>query len=275
MKKKNRVILGGVLFLLAPAVFASEVGIYSIFERINNIFYATITTMHLNYRENAHEANNAVPGDVVNRGLAYGVALDIRKVFGEIIYANVYAEYATGKIKYEGFEYFTFAPLTYKESHDFINADLKLGAVLLGQEYFQLIPYVGFGYHQWSLGGIQDNKYSHFKAFVGAKINFVVFDDWILSPYANIGTTVGPKVKFKKYSSPGVFVGSFKIDLVKKPIFDTGLEIIYKVAQDIFAKGTISYTHFEYGKAEIKNISIEPHSKTNEIRVGLGIGYSF
>ena len=66
-----------------------------------------------------------------------------------------------------------------------------------------------------------------------------------------------------------------------KPIYQTGLEINYKCSDDLFFTGFINYTHFQYGRSQIiwdpifmKNM-IEPDSRTNEIKVGVGLRYTW
>jgi len=43
----------------------------------------------------------------------------------------------------------------------------------------------------------------------------------------------------------------------------------------LFLTGFANYTHFQYGKSQVVSGFFEPDSRTNEIKVGVGIRYTW
>jgi hypothetical protein len=262
--KKIFYAISFLLFALSDEVFS-----YNILEQTNNGFGIGATVVHLSYRE----------PEVQNYGTIYGLSLDLRNVFYERLYADFYGDFATGKIQYDGVDKYTHAPLKHKNDSDLFNVDGKLGVILLNTEYFQLIPYGGLGFHYWKQSSI--NKYYNFKAIAGTRVNFALFDNTVLSPYVNIGTTFGSHVKFTNYDPNGNINGKFNLKLGNKVIREVGVEINHKLDDQMFLFGTMSYTRFGYGQSEWRLTTDglyqtqEPDSKTNEIRFGIGMRFGF
>ncbi len=254
---------------------------------INNSFSAGLTFMHFNYRE----APDGLPINIY--GPAYGLAIGTRNVFFQRMYTDIAGEFAFGNLKYEGFLQNPTSstpsqpppniPYQTKQKDDFINVDAKLGVIILDYNLLQVIPYGGFGFRYWK----QDtgHKYYNFKAMAGAKLNFAPTDNWAFSPYANIGTTLGAHAKPPVYivlsnGTTGAYQGTPSLSLGKKMIREFGLEINYRVDHELFVVGTISHTHFEYGRSAAQDVGVvkgeyEPDSTTNELRFGLGMRYGF
>lgn len=264
-----------VIFLLSKTVFA-EFDSYDVFDLVNNSFYTGFTLMHFNYKENAREINPVYPVDVSHKGISYGVGINIRNVFLKRLYADLMGEFTTGKITYDGCRlYPPYSLIKRKQTNNFSNADLKLGFILFDSKYFQVIPYGGFGFRYWSIDTASSYEYYNFKAIAGGKINYMLVKDLVLSPYFNFGTTFGGHAKTKAYAANGTFLGNADFVLGNKPIYDFGLEINYRLESELFVTGMINYTAFKYGKSNVQYEFIEPNSRTNEIRLRIGIRYGF
>jgi hypothetical protein len=267
--------------LLSSAILA-DISTSDTFGQINNSFAVGFNLMHFNYREDAGDPAVGAPGNVEDYGHAYGLGLNIRSTFFERLYTDLYGEYAMGKLQYKGFNQLskanpTYMPLSDKRSNDFVNVDMKLGAILLDTSYFQLIPYGGIGFRYWT--PTTHNKYYNFKALLGAKTNLALSENLVLSPYANIGKLFYARAKAEVYDYyDGSLQGTANHKLGSKLIRELGVEINYRLDYELFLTAMVSHTHFEYEKSIVpvgSMISTEPNSKTNELRFSIGMRYGF
>lgn len=276
---KRIICVTSIFMFFLSEIATADFGFHHIFEQINNGFNLGFTAMNFNYREDVRDVDPNAPGDVKNTGMAYGIAVGVRNVFLERLYTDLSGEYAIGKIRYDGFKHYTYVPVSNRATNDFVNLDAKLGVILLDHEYFQLIPYGGLGFRYWKLDTGDDYRYYNFKAVVGSKINCTPIDNLVLSPYFNFGTTLGAHAKSKVYDINQAYQGKANLSLGNKAIQELGLEINYRLESEIFLVGTVSYTHFGFGRSSQQTVGsigvTEPNSKTNEVRFGIGIKYSF
>lgn len=272
------------MLLLSTNIASAEVDIGDTLALINSSFSASFTTMRFNYLEaveDTREINPDIPGDIKDSGWAFGATIAFRNVFFEKMYTELSGEYTFGKLKYEGFtKDASFTPLSQKVSSDFFNIDAKLGFILVDTQYFQIIPYGGLGFRYWQRHTMNDYTYYNFKPIVGAKINCAFFDDLVLSPYANIGTTYWAHAKSKEYDDDKNYIGKANLKLGKKLIREFGLEINYRLDHELFLTGTVSHTHFGFGKSDPQDVGTrkgitEPNSTTNELRFSIGMRYGF
>jgi len=276
MKKLIYVI--GIVALLSSRIASANAVFHDAMEQVNSSFAAGFNFMRFNYVEDVRDAARDLdrippPGDVKNYGNAYGLMIQFRNLFYEWLHTEIAGEYATGKIKYDGYHQYTYEVRKYKKAQHFFNVDTKLGVLVFTSKYFQVIPYVGFGYHYW--GASPNYNYSHYKPIVGGKLNFSFYDTLVLSPYVNVGKTLAARAKAKLYNRDGNFVNDVKYKLGGKNIQEFGLELNYRLDNEIFFTAMVSHTHFEYGKSGIVQSSIEPSSETNELRIGIGIRIGF
>lgn len=238
-----------------------------IFDELNNSFSANASFAYLNYREHPQEINPDAPGDVTDIGLTYGLAINTRNLFFTKIYTDLTLEYVAGKIKYDGYEQSpSYTVIKRKMMQSMINIDTKLGLILLDNNYLQLIPYGGLGFRHWQQA--THLSYQHFKALAGVRLNCFLSENFSLSPFASIGTTLRPRAK--NTVLPVTF------HMGTKAIYEAGLELNYRLDDEIFLTSSASYTSFRYGQDINTHPTYkEPNSKTQEIRFSIGIKYSF
>jgi len=271
-----------VIFLFTSKVFAADAfEFHHVFDLVNNSFYTGCNLMYLNYKEDNLEVDPTLPGNVGDKGLVYRILLNFRKVFIERVYTDLFGEFGTGNIKYDGYLLNPpHTPVQRTNFNNFIDLNLRLGGILLNQECLQVIPYGGLGYRYWDRNINGTYEYYNYKAVIGAKINFLLFGDLVLSPYANFGRTLGAHAKGDASDANNNNIGKLKFALQGKPIYEFGLEVTYKLENDFLIGGMASYTSYEYGKSDWQMAAdgrkfIEPNSKTSEIRVGVGIRFGF
>jgi opacity protein-like surface antigen len=248
-------------------------------EQINNSAAFGVMGLNLDYKENDP---NDPTFKSTEAGTVVGFYFNPRVSFNEKIYTDLYLDYYTGKLKYDGSEYIdvetqkktitTSVPFTGKLQHKFFDADFKTGYIFTFTEnhVFQAIPYVGAGYRYWDRfnnAPKSREKYQHYKAIVGLKLNWSLTDDFILSPYVEGGMIFNARMK--------KIIDGNKYKLGNKPIYTGGLELNYKIFDEFFLNSFVSYTQFKYGRSSNPNPPFEPDSKTNELKAGLGIRYSW
>lgn len=256
-------------------------------DQINNSIAVGGVGFNLDYKEEFLSKDNAQDGTVpksTESGTILGLFLSARKAFVEKIYTDLYLDYYSDKLKYDGSspgynvqgQLVTITPFVGKFWHKFFDADFKSGYIFTFTENnsFQVIPYVGIGYRYWYRQNnnlaVQE-KYQHYKAIVGLKLNWWMTDSFILSPYVEGGQIFNAHMKYcgiKENSGANYKLGN-------KPIYTAGLELNYKIFDEFFLNGFASYTQFKYGRSPVQNGYLEPDSKTKELKFGFGIRYSW
>lgn len=302
MQTKNIVIL--VACFMFSHAFAGRLDNGAL-EQINNSAAFGVTGLNLKYWESFlpsdNTAENKVPPKSTEAGTIIGFYFNPRVSFNEKIYTDLYLDYYNEKLKYDGTETKpvevnengkvinkgeNFYPFVHKFYHKLFNADFKTGYIFTFTENhsFQAIPYVGVGYRYWYRQhnnlAVQE-KYQQYKAVVGIKFNWLLSDDFILSPYIEGGQIFNAHMKFCGNSPSSPSAHGMKFKLENKPIYAGGLELNYKMFDEFFLNGFVSYTQFKYGRSAPKSSGIpnknifEPDSKTNELKFGLGVRYSW
>lgn len=271
-----------VVFIVACFIFSQAFAGYDtdeIFEQINNSWAVGLAGLNINYKE------IFLPSDAIHppfkpksteAGTIVGLTFDKRTAFFRKIYTDLYLDFYNGELEYDGSYQKTHEPLVFNARHIFFNADAKLGGILTFANSFslQIIPYVGVGYRYWDRGynNILEEEYQHFKNSIGLKLDWLLTDNCVLSPYIEGGKTFSARMKDTNGD-----LGTFTLG--NKPIYSVGLELNYKMSYKFFLNGFVDFTSFEYGRSEYKHSVerkgdyCEPASKTNEIKVGLGIRF--
>ncbi|EKE01289.1 MAG: hypothetical protein ACD_21C00171G0002 [uncultured bacterium] len=248
--------------------------------QINNSVAFGLVGFNLDYKESflSSDARAGVMPKSTESGTILGLFFDVRKAFAETIYTDFYLDYYDGKLKYDGSERNTYAPLTANLWHRFFNADAKAGYIFTFTEdsVLQLIPYAGVGYRYWyrqynNVGEGGKEKYKNYKVVGGIKLNWLLTDEFIISPYFEGGKTFGANMK---YCGSGTGNG-YNYTLGNKPIYEAGLEANWRMFDEFFLNGFANYTQFKYGRSAPQAGSFEPDSKTREIKFGLGVRYSW
>jgi len=271
--KKINYITGFICFMMLSQAFGRTSYSDDVFDQINNSLAFGMTGTYLDYAERITDNSPTYPdwaNDTV-RGVIPGFNFNIRSDFFRKIYTDFYADLSVGKLTYDGaYQDPPHNPYVYDNSHVVINTDVKLGYIFIDGQSVQVIPYIGVGYHFWDRGlndPMNREKYQNFNAIFGVKLNCAVTDDLFISPYVNAGKTFGAKMK--------KVLSGRDYDLGSKPIYQTGLEMNYRLHDDLFLTGFANYTHFQYGKSQVVSGFFEPDSRTNEIKVGVGIRYTW
>lgn len=256
-------------------------------DQINNSAVVGISGLNLDYKEiffDSDKRSNGVLPKSTEAGTILGVYFNPRAAFlNNTIYTDLYLDYYDGKLKYDGSRdenvyqngiliATNSVPVEGKFCHKFFNANFKSGYIFTFFENhsFQAIPYVGVGYRYWkrTSDALNYESYHHYKAIAGIKFNWLLTDNFVVSPYAEGGRIFSAKMKIPYYDR--------SYTLGKKPIYETGIELNYRIFDEFFLNGIASYTQFKYGKSDSSsNGSYEPDSKTNELKFGLGIRYSW
>ena len=282
--KKLKCIAILVAYLMFSHAFAGRLDNGAL-EQINNSAAFGVTGLNLKYWEKflfTDAKKGALPKST-EAGTIIGFYFNPRVSLNEKIYTDLYLDYYNGSLKFDGTSQNSpFTPVVDKFWHKFVNADFKTGYIFTFTENhsFQAIPYVGVGYRYWyrmhNNLWIQE-KYQHYKAVVGIKFNWLMAEDFILSPYIEGGQIFNAQMKFCGNDPVDASMHGLKFKLGNKLVYTGGLELNYKIFDEFFLNGFVSYTQFKYGRSALQPIngSFEPDSKTNELKAGLGIRYSW
>jgi hypothetical protein len=271
MRKLKNIIIFSACFMCSHAFAWQSEG--DIFEQINNSYAIYLSGLNVNYKESSDTSNFKS----TEAGTILGSNFDMRHTFLKKIYTDLYLDIYNGELEYDGALLDPpHTPLKIKLRHLFFNTNAKVGYVFAADDSpsLQFIPYLGVGYRYWDrqYNNIVEEKYQHGKTIVGLKLDWLLTDDFILSPYIEGGTT------FCAYMQSDYIGLSYKLG--SKPIYSVGLELNYKIAHKIFLSGFVDFTSFKYGisdkKFSVKRNGIfwEPNSKTNEVKIGLGVRFS-
>jgi hypothetical protein len=273
---KNIIIL--LFYFLCTQVFAQQ-DVDNALDKINNSFAITITGLNLGYKEInlTSQSTNGTQPKSTESGTIPGFTFDMKYVFTKIIYTDFYFDYYRGKLKYDGSTQLkesyppyiaTYNPVISYSEHIFLTTHIKTGFIFAINESFQTIPYIGVGYRYWNRANHEE--YQHGNWIAGLKLDWLLADNFVLSPYFEMG---------KLFAATMEDHHNISYELINKPIYAIGLELNYEINNNLFLNTFVNYTHFEYGKSVAKYDSIdnkyyyEPDSKTNEVKFGLGLRF--
>lgn len=273
-KIKNSVIF--ILYFICNQVFAAF-GLldYGMLDQINSSVAFGLSGLNLDYKEVFLPEEERQGAKSTEAGAIIGFYFNPRiAFFNNKIYTDLYLDYYDGKLKYDGVQQKTYVPIVDQCEHRLLNANLKLGYIITA--YFnenlviQAIPYVGTGLRYWDrfYNTIYSReKYYHGKYIGGLKLNFLLGEYFIMSPYLEAGRLFSTKMRI---CSNGLLY-----DLGKNSIYEGGLEVNYKLFDELCLNGIASYSAFQYSRSALRGGWFEPGSKTNELKFGLGIRYSW
>ena len=256
-----------------------------VLDQINNSAAFGAVGFNLDYKEIFFDSDRRPYTGVLPKSTESGTILGIyfnpRMTFFNSIYTDLYLDYFDDKLRFDGTKRDTYEAEIHRFWHKFFDADFKAGYIVTFFEShsLQVIPYVGAGYRYWyrqnNNGRVQE-KYKHYKAIVGLKLNWLLIDDFVLSPYIEGGKIFNARMKYCGNDPDSPSLHGTDFTLGNKPIYTGGLELNYRVFDEFFLNGFASYTQFKYGRSPSYTDGVfEPDSKTSELKFGLGVRYSW
>ena len=167
------------------------------------------------------------------------------------------------------------------------DGDFRVGKGFLVSSNVMLTPYIGGGVHAWDRTivavptGAFVEKYSHGYAGVGLLLQFAVAPRVVLSAYGFGGGTFSSQMNFDgttalNYATLGPV---HTYSLGNSGIAKAGASVDYAFTDSWHVNAGVDYTYFKYGASRQELLptftTYEPPSRTSDIRVSAGIGYSF
>lgn len=264
------------IFMFSSSAFALSIYDEDKFEYIDNSSSLTAFGSYVSFAKDIKKVEGvpSLPGqtNTSEKGIIPGLAFDIRSLFFTNLYTSFHLDIASGRLKYDGASVTTstYEPYTYKSQNNIVNTDLKLGYIVLSDRSLEVIPYLSGGYRYWNRGHNNDiyrKEYTNYNANLGLWFNVLAGEDLILSPYGSIGKTFKPKVRN--------FYADQDFDLQGRLTYQLGLEFSYPITDDLYLTGFGNFTHIRFGRSAWIDGVIEPDTRTNEVKVGIGVRYSW
>jgi opacity protein-like surface antigen len=163
------------------------------------------------------------------------------------------------------------------------DGDFRIGKGFQVTPNAMLTPYIGAGVHSWERtitavpGGAFIETYRHGYVGAGLLLQVAAAPGVVLSGYGFGGSTFSPEMDFNPTTS-GVAV-PHTFGLGTSEIVKAGASIDYAFTPNWHANLGVDYTYFKYGASRQELLPAfgiyEPPSRTYDVRVSAGIGYSF
>jgi hypothetical protein len=189
--------------------------------------------------------------------------------------------WATGNTNYVGsYQGGNYGDLTLSDGAVVDNEDFRVGKGFGLSNGVMLTPYIGAGARQWSRnlpgpGGYHED-YSHGYAGGGLLAQFSPSPRWVISANGLVGSTFGASMRSSLI--PGGFpITPQTYDLGSAAIYMAGLSIDYAMTQRVHANVGIDYSNFRYGESQVSSMdgSYEPDSRTSQVALKVGLGFTF
>jgi hypothetical protein len=170
----------------------------------------------------------------------------------------------------------------YSTNSDIKNLDSRIGKGFRIDDRAQITPYFGIGTHFWDRdtsghpGGYLEN-YGHSYAGGGLMVQYSPFGQWVLSAYGLGGVTFRSHMSTPDFPRPP---HSLDFTLGNDTMYTAGGSADHAITRRWHANVGIDWNHFNYGQsAFLPTLGgppvHEPDSRTSNVTVKAGVGYSF
>lgn len=163
------------------------------------------------------------------------------------------------------------------------DGDFRLGKGFQVGTNAMLTPYIGAGAHSWERtisavpGGAFIETYRHGYVGAGLLLQVATSPGVVLSGYGFGGSTFSSEMAFNPTTS-GVATGH-TFGLGNSGIVKAGASVDYALNANWHVNAGVDYTYFKYGASRQELLPVfgifEPPSRTHDIRLSAGVGYSF
>lgn len=291
-------VLAADMAVKAPVLKAQPIVCAYDILRANNQISVDFAATNMDYREYNEPPAGGVglpsplpQGAVINseKGWVPGVAVtgsymsDCSSSFFSNIYLYGRGTYLSGHTDY----YNNTALVAARDPAKMWDGDFRLGKGFLVSPNVMLTPYIGAGVHSWDRTivavptGAFFEKYSHGYAGAGLLLQFAPTRGVVLAAYGFGGGTFSSQMNFDPTTAANLaLVGpNHTYGLGNSAIVKAGGSIDYALTDNWHLNAGIDYTAFRYGASRQELLpaftTYEPPSRTSNITVTTGIGYSF
>jgi hypothetical protein len=261
---------GADLYVKAPVVMWNDI------LAANNQWYLDFAATHVDYAETFA-----------------GVTLDTEKGWmpgGQTSFTAMRDWLGVQHLYYNGTFTWTHGDITHGEANPVFNgspthSDIKDWDFRVGKGFdlapnVMLTPYVGAGTHWWTRefpavpGGYKE-QYNHSYAGGGLLLQWAPVSHLVLSAYGTVGGTFDPTLKVNPI--PGGFpIPAQTFSLGDSVIVLAGASADYAITKEWHTNIGVDFSHFKYGQSAVGiGGFFEPASRTNNVTVKAGFGYSF
>lgn len=163
------------------------------------------------------------------------------------------------------------------------DGDFRLGKGFQIGSNAMLTPYIGAGVHSWERtisavpGGAFIETYRHGYVGAGLLAQLVAAPGFVLSAYGFGGSTFSSEMDFNPTTSGVAVPHTFRLG--DSEILKAGASFDYAFTPNWHVNAGVDYTYFKYGASRQELLPafgiFEPPSRTYDLRVSVGVGYSF
>lgn len=214
-----------------------------------------------------------LPGLVISGTLMENWGVDNLYLHGSLKWVNALTTY-TGS--YIGGAY---GDLVQKDRASVVNVDVRIGKGFDVFDDVMLTPYAGLGWRDWARtlsgpGGYRED-YRHAYAGAGALLQWSPAKQWVIGVNGLVGRTFAAEMATTPI--PGGFpMPADEFRLGSSTLYMAGASLDYAVTNNVHLAAGVDYLGFRYGRSQPNVYGLyEPDSRTDDVSVKIGVGYSF
>ena len=214
-----------------------------------------------------------LPGIAVSGSLMQNWVVDNFYLFGQFKWVNSPTTY-TGS--YIGG---TYGDLVQRNGATVINADFRIGEGFAVYDRAMVTPYAGFGYRTWArvingAGGYRED-YHHGYAGAGILLQYAPVDHLVVGVNGLVGGTFAAQMSTSTLPG-GAAIATDTFKLGSRAIYMAGANVDYAFSNNVHVSTGVDYVGYDYGRSPVNGLGYyEPDSKTHEVTLKVGVGYSF
>lgn len=214
-----------------------------------------------------------LPGLAISASVMENWGVDDLYLFGQFKWVNATTTYTGAYIGG------TYGDLVQKSGASTVNVDFRVGKGFAIFDGTMLTPYAGLGWRNWTrtltgAGGYrEDYRHGYFGA--GAMVQYAPVEHWVIGLSGLVGRTFSAEMATTP-TPGGAAVPADKFRLGASTLFMAGASVDYAMTSHAHVGAGVDYVGHRYG-ASAANIygMYEPDSRTDEVTMKVGLGYSF
>ena len=266
--------LMGCALMLAPGARCAHAG-NDIINSNNQVGIQFVDT-HFAYKEKddfgapLDSESGWVPGIGVSASL-------MKNWFVENFYLQAQFSWSDGKTAYKGayIDGGGYGSVVAKDGATVKDFDFRVGKGFELRRDAMLTPFFGIGWHDWDRKVNAGEDYSNGYYGAGLLFQYSPLSRMVLSVDGLVGRTFDSQISIASIPDAGI-VGS-SLSLGQATTYKLGVSDDYALTRSIHVNAGFEWTKFDYGKSspDPTDTYYEPDSRTSNVTVRVGAGYSF
>jgi len=214
-----------------------------------------------------------LPGVAVSGALMQNWIVDNFYLYGQFKWVNSPTTYTGAYIGG------TYGDLVQRNGATVLGADFRIGEGFAVYDRAMVTPYAGFGFRNWTRtingGGGYREDYRHGYAGAGLLLQYAPVDHLVVGVNGLVGGTFAAEMETSTLPG-GAAIVTDKFKLGSRAIYMAGANVDYAFSNNVHVSTGVDYVGYDYGQSPVNAYGYyEPDSKTHEVTLKVGIGYSF